>query len=980
MPEREVTILAKLTDNMSGPLRGIRAAFGKIGAAARKAANLTRGALRGVGRAISVLRRGLFNLRNLLVAGVFAGILKVFADFERGLANVATLVDTTTVSMEELGEAVLAVSRETGEGLDSLNAALFDIISAGVQAEHAGAVLLEASKLAEGGATSTAAATKGLVSVMNAYGLSVEDATELSDAFFQAQKAGITTIDQLARSVGKVAPTAKLAGLSIDEFLAAISAVTKQGVSTNEAVTGVRSVMNALIKPTEGAQEAARKLGIQFDSSRLKGGRFKDFLAELAEVTELDERVLSKLFPNIKAFATVANLAANDVKDFNDILASMEDKAGATAEAVAKVEETTSQKFKKMLAEIKIFFVGVGGAAKPFVDDIIERIRAFFRDLNSRRNQVQAFLKIVFQAIGQIGRIIGKIFSEGDTVKFITNIITGAIEAGIKIVIAAIPTLVALARRIGREFAIALIDSIFGTSNEAIARRLASGKRGFFRAGLRALGITEEEAENLAAMGRQLKDLESGLGTLQARTLRTGATDVDRENFKKTKEAIERTRRELGGSAFAGVSESDQALLRESTKMFLENAKQVGVDFLKDLPSGLSDETKKAMEELGEIVGPEFDQAMADAIAADDKIRDKAAKEAGKDLAESVSEGIGTGVQVTEGGADVSGMMAEIEIGVDRATSSMQEFRQERARIMQLAEGGFITQTEAVEREKLLIENTTAEIDRLQERIQATREAASAPLLKLIGEELDEMSAKLAGFKEQLKDLNASQGDFFTGFQAGLLQTMQKMGDLRMAGLQLGQSLAGALGDGIVIALTKGREALREYAVNFLKQMAEMILKALIFRAIMAGLGAAGIVTANTTQTAGAGQGFAAGGPVPGPNVDRDVVPAMLTPGEFVQPRGVVDYYGTQVMEALRRRLIPRGALTQFGRTVRPIPQGGALQAGGQASPAGAGPVPAYMVADDDTMDRMLNGGEGAFFEFLRRRADTINGLLRSDG
>lgn len=57
--------------------------------------------------------------------------------------------------------------------------------------------------------------------------------------------------------------------------------------------------------------------------------------------------------------------------------------------------------------------------------------------------------------------------------------------------------------------------------------------------------------------------------------------------------------------------------------------------------------------------------------------------------------------------------------------------------------------------------------------------------------------------------------------------------------------------------------------------------------------------------------GLNAGGPVPGgtgaPN--RDSILAGLTPGEFVQPQGTVAYYGTDVMEAVRRRRIPRSAL-----------------------------------------------------------------------
>lgn len=55
---------------------------------------------------------------------------------------------------------------------------------------------------------------------------------------------------------------------------------------------------------------------------------------------------------------------------------------------------------------------------------------------------------------------------------------------------------------------------------------------------------------------------------------------------------------------------------------------------------------------------------------------------------------------------------------------------------------------------------------------------------------------------------------------------------------------------------------------------------------------------------------LATGGRVPGysPSKTADNIPAMLTAREYVQPVDSVDYYGTGIMDAMRRRLIPREA------------------------------------------------------------------------
>ncbi len=64
------------------------------------------------------------------------------------------------------------------------------------------------------------------------------------------------------------------------------------------------------------------------------------------------------------------------------------------------------------------------------------------------------------------------------------------------------------------------------------------------------------------------------------------------------------------------------------------------------------------------------------------------------------------------------------------------------------------------------------------------------------------------------------------------------------------------------------------------------------------------------TRDLGAGQQLRnQGGPIYGPNVDRDIVPAMLTPGEFVMRRGAVQKYGAGFMEMINAGRYRTGGL-----------------------------------------------------------------------
>lgn len=74
------------------------------------------------------------------------------------------------------------------------------------------------------------------------------------------------------------------------------------------------------------------------------------------------------------------------------------------------------------------------------------------------------------------------------------------------------------------------------------------------------------------------------------------------------------------------------------------------------------------------------------------------------------------------------------------------------------------------------------------------------------------------------------------------------------------------------------------------------------------GFGSGGLAGA-AAETAG---GFAGGGRVPGAG-NRDTVRAWLTPGEFVNRKSSVSYYGSGLFRALNSRLIPRDYFSGLG-------------------------------------------------------------------
>ena len=179
-----------------------------------------------------------------MITKALRDIIALNMEFEKTLTNVMTLLDKTSRAKfgDFLSAGALNTMAKFGLQVNDVNKALFDTISAGIKAGNSIKFLQEAAKLAVGGVTTLSIAVDGMTSIMNAYGLAIEEANKVSSAFFTAQKFGKTTVAELAQNVGMLAPTAKMAGISFQEMLAALALLTKQGISTDMATTSLRVV------------------------------------------------------------------------------------------------------------------------------------------------------------------------------------------------------------------------------------------------------------------------------------------------------------------------------------------------------------------------------------------------------------------------------------------------------------------------------------------------------------------------------------------------------------------------------------------------------------------------------------------------------------------------------------------------------------------------------------------------------------------
>lgn len=338
-------------------------------------------AMVGMGNAAFRLKRALGIIGVTGFAAAMASATRAAVAFEGAMAEVNTLIDQETFgSIDKLSTAVKDLSKEFGQAPVTQAKALYQVISAGAKdAAEAQETLRAANKLAVGGITDVATAADGLTSIMNAYGLGAEEATNISDAMFVAMKAGKTTIGELSAAVGQLAPLAAATGTSIDEMLAATAALTKGGLSTSTAMAGLRAALSNVIKVTPQASKVAEGLGLEFSAAALETKGLAAFMADLQEKTGGNSAVLAQLFGSVEAVNAIMALTSEQGgAAMSEIMDNMANKAGETDVALQKVNESAEQQAKILKESLAVEWINLGNEGLKFIGPLLTKVNENF--------------------------------------------------------------------------------------------------------------------------------------------------------------------------------------------------------------------------------------------------------------------------------------------------------------------------------------------------------------------------------------------------------------------------------------------------------------------------------------------------------------------------------------------------------------------------------------------------------------------------
>lgn len=282
------------------------------------------------------------------VSALAGAAVKAGSSYETAFAQVQTIMDTSQVSTEEMSSAILSLSNDMGIAAGELSGTVYNAISATGDTANAVTLAGQASKLATAGFTDTGSALSVLTTAMNAYGLSADEAEHISDSLIQVQNLGVTTVSELASSMGKAIASASAYGVDLTNLESAYVSMTKAGINTAESTTYISSMLKEL--GSSGSKVSTilqEQTGKSFDQLMAEGMSLGDVLGILYESADGDATALMNLWSSAEAGKASNAIISQGLEEFNQNLKAIGESSETTQTAFDTMQDTLEKKAER---------------------------------------------------------------------------------------------------------------------------------------------------------------------------------------------------------------------------------------------------------------------------------------------------------------------------------------------------------------------------------------------------------------------------------------------------------------------------------------------------------------------------------------------------------------------------------------------------------------------------------------------------------
>lgn len=357
------------------------------------------------------------------------------ATFNKGLAEIQSLIPGTGDRIKELTSNVKTLSKEFGLLPNEAVKGVYDVISAYGDTAETTKILEINVKAAKAGVASLTDSIALTSAVTKTYGdTSGAAQSKVTDLAFTAVKLGQTTFPELASSIGAVTPLAKELTISQEELFAVMGAQTGVTGNASEVATQFRGALSSLMAPTSDLTKLYSSLGFENGKAMVQSLGFKGSIDAIVKASAESGKPLQDYLGSIEGQTLALSLAGANGKFYDTVLSDMSNSAGATNTAFDTLTTGLgSQAFEaeKARAKTELLWIEIGEKLAPIVLDVTGKLNGLldwgikFASENPLLVQTIAVLGVAFVVIGTVLTVVGGLFSAiGTIITTVTAVMT----------------------------------------------------------------------------------------------------------------------------------------------------------------------------------------------------------------------------------------------------------------------------------------------------------------------------------------------------------------------------------------------------------------------------------------------------------------------------------------------------------------------------------------------------------------------------
>lgn len=334
----------------------------------------------------------------------------------------STLLDTTSVDMNQLSSGLLSISSSYGIAASEMTQAAYNAVSSYTafanDVQGLNTVLEASARLAAAGFTDIDTATSATLKTMNAYRMGIDDIDQIQRVLIQTQNLGITTVDELGRVLSNVTPTAAAMGVSFEQVGAALATMTAQGTPAAQATTQLNAMFvelgrngtqaaQMLAEATQGTQYA----GMSFQQLQAAGVPLNQILDMMSNYANSAGLSMMDMFSSAEAGRGALQLCGQSSETFANNLQQMSTQADVVGEAFDQVSNTSAYSLQQTLTSLQNILISLFQAFSPIIRVVLDLASTLVSAISSALTPFMEAFQPIIDIIATLGNAIGQFIS-----------------------------------------------------------------------------------------------------------------------------------------------------------------------------------------------------------------------------------------------------------------------------------------------------------------------------------------------------------------------------------------------------------------------------------------------------------------------------------------------------------------------------------------------------------------------------------------